>query len=391
MTSELFLFVDDEPNVLQSMERQLRKRYAVRTAPGGAEALKMLKEEGPFAVIVSDMRMPGMDGVELLSQVKDLYPETVRMMLTGNADQDTAVEAVNAGQIFRFLTKPCPAPALLTSLALALRQHRLITAERELLNRTLKGSIKVLSELLSLANPIAFSSGYRIKETVRQITRKMELSNLWQYEVAALMSQLGCVTLPHEILHKIQSGSVMTEDELTTFSSHPATGKKLVEQIPRLENVAGMIEHQMVPFSEFSETLSDVSEDVQVGAQVLNAAIDYDRLLNQGVGHKESLTTMRGQDGLYNPQILDCLSEVEVKSKNIKVLRLSFNDVLPGMIAEEDVIAKNGALIIPKGQEITWSIIKGLQNFLKHIGIQEPILVRVSEEDDDQETLSVMD
>ena len=91
----------------------------------------------------------------------------------------------------------------------------------------------MLSELLSLANPVGFSSGFRIKEAVRQIAIKMELSNLWQYEVAALMSQLGCVTLPHEILHKIQCGSSMTEDEITTFASHPATGKKLVQQILR--------------------------------------------------------------------------------------------------------------------------------------------------------------
>lgn len=390
MTSEKILFVDDEPNVLQSMERQLRKRFNVTTACSGEEALRVLQEDGSFAVIVSDMRMPGMDGVELLSQVKNLYPDTVRLMLTGNADQGTAAEAVNTGQIFRFLTKPCPAPALLTSLALALRQHRLITAERELLNRTLKGSIKVLSELLSLANPIAFSSGFRVKEAVRQIAIKMELTNLWQYEVAALMSQLGCVTLPNEILHKNQCGSAMTEDEITTFSSHPVTGKKLVGQIPRLEKVAGMIEHQMTPFSEFSESLSNVSEDVQIGAQILKAVIEYDRFLHQNFGHKESLRKMRSFDGEYNPIILDYLSDVKVKSKNVKVLRLNFNDVVPGMVAEEDVIAKNGALIIPKGQEITWPIIKGLQNFLKHIGIQEPILVQVSEHND-QETLPGFD
>ena len=94
MSSEKILFVDDEPNVLQSMERQLRKRFSLRTAEGGEEALRILKEEGPFAVIVSDMRMPGMDGVQLLSRTKEIYPDTVRLMLTGNADQDTAVDAV---------------------------------------------------------------------------------------------------------------------------------------------------------------------------------------------------------------------------------------------------------------------------------------------------------
>jgi len=161
MTNETILFVDDEVNVLQSMKRQLRKRFTVLTSESGADALALLKKQGPVAVIVSDMRMPEMDGIQLLSQVKALYPDTVRIMLTGNADQQTAIEAVNTGQIFRFLTKPCAMSVLVSSLALALRQYRLIIAEQQLLNETLKGSIKVLSELLSIANSEAFSSGYR--------------------------------------------------------------------------------------------------------------------------------------------------------------------------------------------------------------------------------------
>ncbi|WP_457577163.1 response regulator, partial [Desulfomarina sp.] len=121
MTNETILFVDDEVNVLQSMKRQLRKRFTVLTSESRADALALLKKQGPVAVIVSDMRMPGMDGIQLLSQVKALYPDTVRIMLTGNADQETAVEAVNTGQIFRFLTKPCSMSVLVSSLALALR------------------------------------------------------------------------------------------------------------------------------------------------------------------------------------------------------------------------------------------------------------------------------
>ncbi len=388
MSNEKILFVDDEPNVLQSMERQLRKRFSLKTAEGGEEALRMMKEEGPFAVIVSDMRMPGMDGVQLLSRAKDLYPDTVRLMLTGNADQDTAVDAVNTGHIFRFLNKPCATPTLVTSLALALRQHRLITAERDLLNDTLKGSIKVLSELLSLANAPAFSSGYRIKESVRQIAKILELPNIWQYEVAALMSQIGCVTLPIEILTKFQTGSPMNDDEIETFNNQPKVGQKLVGQIPRLEKVAGMIAHQLKPFSEFEKFEEDISEEEEIGAQILKAVIDYDSLLHQGVNHHEALEKMAKYEGVYNTDLLTHLATIEIQAEKIKILNLKFQDVVPGMIAEENVIAKNGALIIPKGQEITWPIIQGLQNFLKHIGIQEPIKVRVSE-NEPQDTLPV--
>jgi len=100
------LLVDDETNVLQAYTRVLRRRFDLEVAQGGAEALESLARSGPFAVIVSDMRMPGMDGVELLAQVRERFPDTTRIMLTGNADQATAMAAVNLGAIFRFLTKP---------------------------------------------------------------------------------------------------------------------------------------------------------------------------------------------------------------------------------------------------------------------------------------------
>ena len=380
MTTETLLFVDDEPNVLQAMVRQLRRRFTILTAESGNEALEILKAKGPIAVIICDMRMPGMDGIQLLTQVKALYPDTVRIMLTGNADQETAAEAVNTGQIFRFLTKPCATSVLITSLSLALRQYRLLTAEKELLNKTLKGSINVLSELLSLANATAFSSGYRIKETVRKLAEMSDLSNLWQYEVAALMSQVGCITLPPDILQKKQSGGELTSEEIETFINHPKVGAQLVGQIPRLESVAAMIEHQLLDHDDFiGESVSSLSEDIQTGAQILRAVIDYDRLLYMGVEHSRALIRMEKDEGAYNPQIIEFLSTIEVNSAPVVVASISFKDVVPGMVAEKDVFAKNGALIIPKGQEITWQIIQGLNNFLKHIGIQEPIVVRLAE------------
>ena len=104
--SNKILIVDDDPNLLAAVQRQLRKLYAIETAIGPEEGLKAISEQGPFAVIVSDYRMPVMDGIQFLSRVRQLAPDSVRMMLTGNADLQTAVDAVNEGSIFRLLTKP---------------------------------------------------------------------------------------------------------------------------------------------------------------------------------------------------------------------------------------------------------------------------------------------
>lgn len=382
--TERILFVDDEPNVLASIQRQFRKRFDLVTAEGGEEALRVLKEQGPFAVIVSDMRMPGMNGVELLARTKDLYPEMVRLMLTGNADQETAMEAVNAGQIFRFLTKPCPQATFITSLALALRQYRLIIAERELLQKTLKGSVNVLAELLGVANPLAFSSGVRLKNSVVSIAESLHLTGLWQYEIAALLSQIGCVTIPGEVLNKVVSGQTLTPEEEAMYQEHPHAGAILLEKIPRLENVAKMIELQQKSYEEYDDELKKAEfEEVLIGAQILKAATDFDRFLYQGMSPAAARLQMRKQKRCYNPTILAAFDNLTIQERE-QVLRLPVAQIAEGMIAAEDIVAKNGVLIIPKGQTITRTLQQGLKNFSTQVGVVEPVLVQIVTRADDR-------
>ncbi len=377
---ERILFVDDEQHVLDSITRQLRKRFKMSTATSGSAALEILKTDGPFAVIVSDMRMPGMDGVQLLSQVKEAYPDTVRLMLTGNADQETATEAVNKGQIFKFLNKPCSTANLVTSLALAQRQYRLLTAEKELLDQTLKGSIKVLSELLSMANPIAFSSGRRIKNLVVNLAESLELDNIWRYEIAALVSQIGCISLPSSILSKRQAGQDLDEEEANMFSNHPKVGAALLDNIPRIEEIVEMIGIQLTPYSELIEN-EELDEEIGLGAQILRIASDYDLLLIQGQSHAEAIQQLKKDKDSYNPDLLARMRKIKPGEKENIISRIAVKDISIGMIAEEDIIAKNGAMLTPKGQEITWPVLQGLQNFAQKVGVKEPVCVRLPGDD----------
>ena len=178
--SDRILYVDDEPNVLAACKRSLGRKLDITTATSGAEGLEIVRKEGPFAVVLSDMRMPHMDGVEFICAVRKQAPDTVCMMLTGNADQETAMNAINKGQIFRFLTKPCPQEDLSVALQAGIRQYRLITAEKELLNKTLMGSIRALSDVLGLVNPKAFARCSRIKLIVKALVEELKLEHAWQ-------------------------------------------------------------------------------------------------------------------------------------------------------------------------------------------------------------------
>ena len=251
------LFVDDEPNLLAAVQRQTRKHFEIETAVGGEEGLAKFEKEGPFGVVVSDLRMPGMNGIEFLAKVREMSPGTVRLMLTGFADLEAAMDAVNESNIFRFLTKPCPPTRMIKALSDALAQFDLVMAEKELLEKTLSGSVKVLVEVLSMVNPNAFSRASRIKKYVSQVSEVLGLENKWRFEVAALLSHLGCVTLSQETLDKIIAGRPLSKEEQALYEKHPQVAASLLMRIPRMEEVAAMVEGQYEPPGDPEEIRKD--------------------------------------------------------------------------------------------------------------------------------------
>ncbi|RME29502.1 MAG: response regulator, partial [Candidatus Zixiibacteriota bacterium] len=310
--NEKILLVDDDPNLLAGLRRQFRGTYRVVTAEGGKQGLVALQEQGPFAVLISDMRMPEMNGIQFLMKAKEVSPDTVRMMLTGNADIDTAMHAVNEGNIFRFLTKPCQRETMEWAIESALKQYRMVVAERQLLEGTLKGSIQVIADVLALVNPSAFSRTARIRQYVTQIVHILELPDTWQYEVAALLSQLGCIAVPPEVLAKATAGQELDEKENQLFQQHPVLGGRLLARIPRLETVAEMITQQMTACPEESETPDALPEEPgKVGALILRAVIDFDTYIARGITSTQAIGYLRKANSQYHPRVLDAMQRLE--------------------------------------------------------------------------------
>jgi ActR/RegA family two-component response regulator len=372
------LFVDDEPKILQALERHLGGKFEMRTAPSPEQGLQSLVQDGPFAVVVSDFRMPGMNGIQFLSEVKRVNADTVRVMLTGQADLNTAIAAVNEGSIFRFLTKPCPAEALTAALDSAVEQHRLITSERELLEKTLSGSIKVLTEVLSLVNPGAFSRACVIHKYAAHIAMSLKLRNIWECELAAMLCQIGYITVPQQVLDKVAAHEQLTPDERAVFSAHPAVAERLLENIPRLEKAARMIRNQSnaPPPEERSESLFAETDGVTMGTAILRAALEFDRLTNAGRPRHDALMQM-GQSGLFHTRLLDALETVDVQSVQRKVLRLRVTELNTTMIANQDICTSNGVLLLPKGEDLSMPMIEKLRGFARTVGIPQPLSVLV--------------
>jgi response regulator RpfG family c-di-GMP phosphodiesterase len=372
--TEKVLMVDDEINILDGIRRHLKKRFSIETALGSKEGLAALAKNGPYAVILSDLRMPGMDGIQFLTWVKEKSPDTVRMILTGNADLGDAIQAVNQGNVFRFFSKPCPVDVLERGIEQGIGQYRLVTAERELLQKTLKGSITVLTEILSLVNPEAFGRSSRIKRYVK------ELPEPWQFEMAAMLSQVGWVILPEEALGKLYRGQALTDEESQLFRQHPMIASNLLSNIPRMEEVAEIIRYQEKHFDGSGDPVDHrQGKSIPLGARILKAALDFDVLEVNGTPSQQALKSLKDRQGWYDPAVLQAM-EAFLGGESRRILKeLSLRELTSNMVLAEDLYTIRGQLLISKGQEVNAVIISRLMNFAKGTGIREPIRVLISE------------
>jgi response regulator RpfG family c-di-GMP phosphodiesterase len=377
MTAKV-LCVDDDAHILAAYQRQLRKQFQIETAQGGEQGLALVSCQGPYAVILSDMRMPGMDGIQFLGRVRETAPDTVRMMLTGNTDLQTAMHAVNEGNIFRFLTKPCSPDTLAKTLAAGIAQYRLVTAEKELLEKTLRGSVKVLTEVLELSNPKAFGRASRVKRLVQQLAAQLQVKAPWHLEIAAMLSQIGCVAVPEPVLHKVDSGASLTAEEVHVLGTHPRVGHDLVANIPRLEAVAEAIAYQDQRFDGSGPGGSGKKgADIPLGARILKVGLDFDHLVVHGVPSGRAFVELIGRLGWYDPAILDALAKVLEKESGREIRTVSVKDLTSHMILAENVLTDTGLRLVTKGQEITPPLLERLRLFARNTGIREPIQVFV--------------
>lgn len=364
------LCVDDELHVLEGLERSLYDHFDVVTASSGARGLEAICSAGPFAAVVSDMRMPEMDGAAFLARVREVAPDTARLLLTGQADLQSAIAAVNKAHIYRFLCKPCEQKVLMESLEAAVELYRLVTAERELLEQTLRGSVKVLTDVLSLAAPVAFSRANLVRGYVRHMTQRLGLADRWAYEVAAMLATIGCIALPAGTLEKVYARQPISPEERRMLEAHPEIGYRLLANIPRLQHVAEMIRRQKEIVDEPS-----CSANVRLGARMLRLALDVDRLVAEGMSVRAATREVQKRHG-HDLRLLDALDGFQGRAASAKVKAVRVDDLRTAMVLDEDVRARNGSVIVAKGREVNPVLIERLRNFAQGIGVVEPIRVR---------------
>jgi CheY-like chemotaxis protein len=364
------LCVDDEPNVLEGLSLHLLRKYHVLTATSAEQALACLADQPRVSVIVSDLRMPEMDGAEFFGRARELAPDAVRVLLTGHADVDSAMRAINEGHVFKVLTKPCPPGQLMNTVAAAEYEHQLVMSERQLLDQTMAGAIRALTDALAHTHPASYRRASLLKKLVGELAQQLSVEPRWPLEVAAQASQLGYLAISAELLDRLYRGVEVTEAEREQLARAPAVADQMLSRIPRLEAVRALLTESRRPFRR-----QPLDPPAHRGAQILRVALDFEALLGTGDHVALAVDTLRSRDQ-YDPAVLDALEAVRGRGNGFEIRLLKVTALKPGMILADDVKLSNGTLLVTRGYEVTPSFLERATQ-MRAGAVREPLRVIV--------------
>lgn len=383
--NEKVLLVDDDANLLNALKRHYRKRFDLSIAQGSGAALDFFSNETIVAVAVVDMRMPGMDGLQLLQKIREISPDTVRIMLTGNADQQTAVDAINQGNIFRFFSKPCDPEILAVGIEAGIAQYKLITAEHELLEQTLAGSVKVLIDALAMVDPVSFGRSEKIREWASVVSRHLKLKQPWLLSMAAMLSQLGNITIPPEIMGKMSEGAALSDAEQEIIAGAPGSARDLIADIPRLKPVSDVVylQHRGFDGSGLPKD-GPRGSDIPLEARILRILVDLEAQTHGTYPPSEAFMSLFEREEKYDTKLLSeirrCLETEKSRDENQEPeeTELPVSLLLSGYTLLSDLKLENDRLILGAGSCLSTAHVQKIRAFSKMHKFHEPVKVLLS-------------
>lgn len=368
------LFIDDDAQILKSFRRNLSPEYRVFVAESPEEGLRIFAEKGPFSVLVSDMCMPGMNGVEVLCRAQEINADTTRILLTGYSDQQAAVEAVNRGRIFKYLTKPCPMETLVPILKEGIRHYKLSANDRFVGERTQQGVVGLLSQILAMVNPAAQQKAQRLKDYCRHMAKGLRPQQRSMVEIAAVLSQLGCLDLSRKTMLPYDGGALVDHEAAIRIREQYDVAARLLMHLPRFEVIIEILSLLDQPPSRFP-AYDDVEmkETVPLCTRILQTALGLDSLLTSGKSPEESLDMLRSNQPFYESSLVDSLDSYEFLQHNEVLLYVRVSELTPCMVLAEDICDKDGSLLVSRGQVLAQSLLVYLHKVHRRIGLPEPI------------------
>ena len=354
------LCVDDEDMILKGFQLNLRKDFELHLASNGVEGLEVFDKEGGFSVVLSDMRMPQMDGATMLGEIKKRDPEVVTVLLTGHTDFESAMSAVNSGSVFRMLSKPCPPEDLIKVLHASIEQNDLIRSKRILLDQTLRGAVDALAESLSFAKPLFFGRAQRVRRLANELAEIMEIPNSWRVDVASVFSQIGYISLPNSVSEDVYHKRKLNAEVKEMVKQLPSDTQKVIDKIPGLEDVCKILQKVDIQY-RFEE---NDAAGLRLLASVLRVALDFDYYEETGHDRAIILQTLKSRTKDYDPNVTDALQKLmNLVEQNFRLEEIGFKHLQNGMRLAEDLRVEGGFLVASQGADVDRQLLKVIKNY----------------------------
>ena len=400
------LCVDDESSILAALRRVFRTEGCrILVAGSGAEALTLLEAE-KVTVVISDMRMPGMDGARLLAIVRERWPDTARVLLTGYADMDSTIQAINEGQIYRYIQKPWDEHELRLTVRQAAERQMLEqergrlqaltdaqnaellvlntglenkvaerTAELSRANERLKANylstIRVFTGLLEMRSGSLAGHGKRVADLARRIAVTLEIpsNQVQEIVVAALLHDMGFMAVPDTLLGKPVGR--YEPDERIDYQRHPVLGSQVLMGLEDMQSVAQLIRshHERYDGKGYPDKIAGA--DIALGSRIIAVADTWDDLIHghlTGAQIKENearLLLQRARGTQFDPAVVDVVLNLtrEETVKTAKLRQFAAEALQPGMVLGKDLKTPEGIVLLASGQKLTPGLVERIQRY----------------------------
>ena len=408
---QVLLFVDDEENILNALRRLFRPlAYKIFTAGSGAEALALLERE-PVDLIISDMRMPQMDGAQLLEQVRAKWPDTLRILLTGYADVSSTIAAINKGEIYRYIAKPWEDNDIVLVVRHALERKALEQEKRRLEQLTIRQneelktlnasleikvqertaelrnamssleqahgelkksfitSVRIFSNLFELRAGRLAGHSRRVAELARSLAQHMGMTEAEIQDVifAGLLHDIGKIGLPDILLEKPFPS--LNNDERAQVMKHPAIGQVALMSLDRLKVAAELIGAHHERFDGLGYPNALAGSDIPLGARILAVANEYDALqhgtlLSQRLSAADAHKFIVKKSGQrYDPAVVNALNKILNEGDIERVQKIKAANLKSGMVLAKDLTTHNGLLLLSRDHVLDDIVIAKLRQF----------------------------
>jgi response regulator RpfG family c-di-GMP phosphodiesterase len=375
---EILIIDDNEENrmILEVICKSLG--FKPQLAVNGKNALTILEKYTP-SLVLCDLIMPELNGFEFLKKFK-LNPKwkSIPIIMVSSVDETESILKCLQQGADDYITKPFEPDILKARVDNLLSKYLYMKMEKELLEKTFSGSLKVLSDILSTLSPFLFGKSTRTRRIAKQIAEEVNYPNLWEIEVSAMFYLIGCITLPPDTITKLIEGRTLIALEKIMYDNHPYIGYKLLNNIPRLENVSHIVffQNKMRFNNQIPQEIQNKVENVPLGAKILHLAIEYEYISSKTTLNSDIISYLRKIE--TDAELLSAIEKIVVIDSGKELKKLKLSELQSGMIFASDIITINNNKVANRWMEVTSTLLDVMKLIHSKVAIQEPIDVFVS-------------